>query len=310
MNILITSKDYNRDTGRCIYRFPSTTLISGKEVALLFAKFNNSFFNVSQALGNNTISFRIPVYTAANTYTANPTNESNGLFTLTLSDGFYSFEALNLAIQDFFIREKLYLVEAETGKYIYFATLRVNAVQYKIQLDTYCTPTQAQCTAMGWTYPGGGPAFVNPATTGSATSVMVQFVLGGISALMGIPEGTYPVSANLPVFTITATDAYATTQVGSTLGLTAPEVQTINTVIVKTNLVSSSTSYPVDMLAQVSIDALYGGSVHWSASFPMFIPTASGMLSGVELSFCDQNLNPIKFFDPDVSFTLFIRDRK
>jgi len=321
MNILITSKDYDRGSGRCFYRFPSTTVISGKEVALLNAKFNNSFFNVSSALGNNTIAFRFPIYTGIDTVVStSPTDEASGLFVLVLPDGFYSFEAMNLAIQDFFIRKGLYLLDIASGKNVYFATLRTNSIQYKIQLDTYPLPTQSQATIEAWTYPyATSPRIVNPnSSTAQTFFYTTQFVIGTIGGLLGIGSGFVPTNATAPTAlpryplstTLPASTPYGDLVVASTLGAQAPEVQLVTAVIVKTNLVSSSTSYPVDMLALVSVDSLFGAGVHWSASFPMFVPTASGNLAGIELSFCDQNLNPVKFYDPDVSFTLYIRDKQ
>jgi hypothetical protein len=313
MNILITSRDYNRESGRCVYKFPSTTTISGKEVALLGAKFNNSFFNISTALGNNIIEVKIPLYSSADTLAAIPYKYIRiGDQTTGLADGFYSFEDLNLVLQDTFIREKCYLYDPASGKNVYFAALRVNPVQYLLQLDNYFTPTQEHLNVTGWTLPAGAPSFVNPLVgqLGPTRMIRTQFVIQtGSSAMMGIPAGVYPVDNGASTTPYPAYMAYADYGVASTMGAVAPEVQSTTGVVVRASIVSSPTAYPVDMLALIPVTSVFGAVVNYEANFPMFVSTASGTISGIELSFTDQNFNPIKFFDPDVSFTLYIRNK-
>lgn len=309
MNILITSRNYDPLTGRCTYKFPSTTTISGRQVALLSAKFNNSFFNISAALNNNVIVVRYPVYSAADTLDPLPANNP-GVITITMADGFYSFEDLNLLLQNEFIKAKFYMYDPASGKNVYFATLRVNPVQYKIQLDTYYTPTQKHVTDLGWVLPAGAPLFVNPSTASSGTPRMTrpQFVISGTSALMGIAAGNWPDGGGGALES--ATPDYVTYEnytASSTMGATAPEIQSVTGVIVKASIVSSPTAYPVDMLALVPVTAVFGAAVNYEANYPMFVATASGTVSDIVLTFTDQDFNPIKFFDPDVSFTLYIK---
>lgn len=295
--ILLNSSNYQAETGNLVYRFPTSQQLSSKEVALTAASFYNSFFNISAQKGNNTLTFNFPGFTAANTYTMVP-------YLMTFADGFYSFNDINYAIQNFCIGQNLYLYDPAAKKNVYFVAISVNSVQYKSSLSVALVPTSAQQATLGWTVPGvpSGGAIVNP---GGGNAVSPTITVGGLADLLGISAGTYPAA---PVVSGAAT--YNATPTVS-LGTSAPDINPVNAVIVRCNLVNNSAyGYPVDMLAQVPMTASYGAVNQFTAPAPIFTPVGTSYYQAVELSFMDDTLQKLFFFDKDMSFTLELRPIK
>jgi hypothetical protein len=297
--ILLNSSNYNAANGKLVYQFPRSQILSSKEVALTAASFYNSFFNISAANVNNTITFNFPAFTAANTYTMVP-------YTMTFDDGFYSFNDINSAIQNFCIGQNLYLYDPSSAKNVYFVAVSVNSVQYKCSLSVALIPTNTQRTTLGWTIPGvpSGGAIVNPTTGNIAVSPTIT-VPTGLASLLGISPGTYP---SVPV---TSTAATYTANPTVTLGSSAPAINPVNAVIVRCNLVNNSNfGYPVDMIAQIPMTAAYGAVNQYSAPAPTFTPVGNSAYQSIELSFANDDLSPLFFFDKDLSFTLELRNVK
>jgi hypothetical protein len=92
MSALILFRSSNFDgNSKLIYELPGGMSLKGKKVGLQGFSFYNSFFNISSTLGNNTITFKFPNYSAANVYTMKS-------FVWTISDGFYTWVQFNDAL--------------------------------------------------------------------------------------------------------------------------------------------------------------------------------------------------------------------
>lgn len=286
--ILINSSNYNTLNGVCTYKFPSPFRASHMEIALVNASFYNSFFNVSSSYGNNVYTFTFPVWPGPVSTT----------YTLTLEDGYYTFEQLNYAFQNFFITNKLYATSSSGN--VYFYTLLVNSSQYAIQLTSFYLPTTAQATTLGWTLPAGAPQIFNNVDN---KMYYPQLTLLGESYYLGIPDGTYPSTVT---FSTSPTYIY---QAYSFVGPNAPQVDKVTSLIVRCNMISnSSIGNPVDMLAQIPIEGSFGGINSSTINYPLYSVIGNTTYTEIQLSFMDQNQNLIKFKDPSLSFTLFIRE--
>lgn len=295
--ILLNSANYNADTGILKYNFPTNTMLSKKQIALTAASFYNSFFNISASKGNNALTFNFPAFTASNTYTMVP-------YTLTLPDGFYSFNELNQAVQNFCIGANLYMYDPVSLKNVYFVAVTVNAVQYKCSLSVALIPTQSQRATLGWTSPTTlptGGAIVNPGGNLAVSPTIT--IPSAINNILGILVGTYP--ATSVTSTVSTYDGTPTV----VLGTSAPDVNPVNAVIVRCNLVNNSLyGYPVDMLAQIPMTASYGAVNQFVAPAPIFTGVGSSFYASVELTFMTDGFEPIYFYDKDLSFTLELRD--
>jgi hypothetical protein len=285
--ILINSSNYDQTSGICNYKFPSPFRASNLEVALVNSSFYNCFFNVSAELKNNVYVFTFYVWPgpAATTYT------------LTLNDGYYTFDQLNYAFQSFFIQQKLYAISSSGN--VYFYTLLVNSSQYGIQLTSFYLPTTAQATTLGWTLPAGAPQIFN-----NVNNLMYYpfLTLSGQQEYLGIPNGNYP-------STVTPNSSVSYLQQAySVIGPNAPQVDKVTSVIIRCNMISnSSIGNPVDMLAQIPVVGGFGAINSSQINYPLYSVVGNTTYQDIQLSFMDQNQNLIKFKDPSLSFTLFIR---
>jgi len=287
--ILINSSNYNSTTGVCTYKFPSPYKASDSEVALVNSSFYNSFFNVTEAFGNNKYVFTFPVWSGS-TFT-------NTNYTLILDDGYYTFEQLNYAFQNFFISNSLYATSSSGN--VYFYTLLVNSTEYGIQLTSFYLPTVAQATTLGWVLPSGAPQIFNNVDN---RMLYPQLTLNGSSFYLGIPDGVYPATV------VPSTSATYIYQAYSIVGPNAPQVDKVTSIILRLNMINNSViGNPVDMLAQIPVTGGYGGVNTFQINYPLFSSIGNTTYNEIQLSFMDQNQNLIKFKDTSLSFTLFIK---
>jgi hypothetical protein len=84
------------------------------ELAISSVVMPYSFFNISQAYGNNTFSFTFPDSTSLTTS-----------YSVTIPDGFYTTETMNAYLQQFCITNSLYLINA-SGQYVYYMVFSLN----------------------------------------------------------------------------------------------------------------------------------------------------------------------------------------
>jgi hypothetical protein len=290
--ILLTKDAYDPVSGKMIYQFPSTQTFSNKEVALINSSFYNSFFNITSTAQNNRITIEFP--TGNFSGSGNPTYLTR---TLVLPDGYYSIETLNQALQNWFVNERWFYYDSGSGMNVYFVQLVANATLYSCQLNTFLVPTSAQALINGWIAPNGGTGWtVNTGTTFVAPRVVIS---AGLGLLLGFPPQTTP----------TFTSASWTGSPQVLLGTAAPEINMVSGLIMRTNLISQSTGYPVDMLALVPITSQFGAVTQFVAPHPVFSPIPNGRYNTIEIYFMDQSLRTVKLYDPDITITLEIRER-
>ena len=293
-NLLLSSNAYNKSTGELVYRLPSGASFSGLECCINTMTMYNSFTNISSEYGNNTITLRYPIFTAANVYTMQS-------YVCTLATGHYSFEALNNALDDFCLKNGLYLVDS-TGKIVVFQNITENPVTYKIELTTYYLPTSAQAAALGMSNPGG-LAILNAGN--KQVSAQVQVTLSDQQRLTGFAVGTYP-PTGLESVAPTWSNTPAYTGFSSTTG----EVNRVNAVTVACNCVQNPYSIPDSLLALVPVTSRYGAAFVFNPSNSMWSACPNTMLQEIKIQFYDQEMNRLYLVDSELSLTLSFRDRK
>lgn len=135
--------------------------------------FYNSTFNITSSYGNNKI---VLSWLGTN-------------YNITFPDGYYSANDISSFIQDFCVKNTLYMIDSATLKYVYFLELVTNSVRYAIQVNIYPIPTSAQATTLGYTQPSGA-TWSFPATA-STPQMVINSAFG---SLIGQEAGTYPSS--------------------------------------------------------------------------------------------------------------------
>ena len=292
-NVIMTQNMYNPSTGKMVYTLPSPTKFSHCEVGLLSSTYYNSFKNISAALGNNTITGSFP----------NATGGQVSWGTCTLADGFYSISDINNALWNYFVVNKYYMYNATTSQDVYFAQISVNPATYVVEVDTFLIPSAAQAATNGWTQPTGAAIVLS--TSGTFYSGVLT-----ISANLGTMLGTGGVSTTAwNSVTWTGSPGGSSTSGVPLVGTKAPALNPVTSVIVRCNLVCARIGNPTDMLCQVPLVSSYGAVDQYQASWPTFSNVVDAPYSTIELSFMDQNLNVLYFFDPELTFTLQIKHK-
>jgi hypothetical protein len=181
---------------------------------------------------------------------------------------------------------------------MYFAGFIQNSVGYAFQLNTYYVPTKKQADELGLT--GGCYAVLNPTGT-RQFHPQVVIPSAGLSRLLGFPVGTYPPTP------LQAISGLLDENPNSILGSLAPQ---INSILLRSNIINTSISIPNDLLALVPLTASLGAVNQYLANIPVYSPVQSSSYANLEVSFSDQNLQPLFFRDGEITLTLHIRDRK
>jgi hypothetical protein len=289
-NINFTQNTYNPSTGQLIYTLPTSQRFADMEVALMKASFYNSFKNVTTAMvtsATNIITLTFPNFTSAGTvYSPLTVN-------IPLAAGFYAISDINNAIWNYCTLNNLFMVNTVTKQNVYFTYISANATTYQTEIDTFLVPTSAEATTLGWTNPGTAFAL----SAGSVFYAPTVTIPSSFSVLLGLGPLTTPA---------TSTSTWTGTPT-VTLGGSAPAINTISSIIVRCNLICSFIGNPTDQLDILPITSQYGAIDQYTASSPIFTPVTNGLYQQIVLSFMDQNLNPLTFYDPELTFALQLR---
>lgn len=288
---------YNPQSGKIVYTLPSPMRFSDCEISLISSTYYNSFKNISATLGNNVISGHLPSGTTAGTLVA---------WSMTLADGFYSISDMNNALWNYFVLNGLYLYSSAANSNIYFAQIIVNPATYVVQLQTFLVPSAAQAVTLGWTQPAGGALVLS--TSGTNYYAGDITITANLGLVLGIPGGCTTTSWNQAAWSNQPGGANVN-PILPYVGTLAPALNPVTSLIVRCNLVCARIGNPVDMLCQIPLVSSYGAVDQFQASYPTFAPVVTAKYSTIELSFMDQNLNTLYFFDPELTFTLQIKHK-
>lgn len=291
--VLFTSANYTPATGVMSYRLPAGTNFTGMEVALSSMSMYNSFFNVSSKIGNNQITLRYPIFSAGNTYTM--TN-----YVCTLEDGFYSYDQLNEALENFAVQQGLYLLD-QNGNPVTFQQFAINTVTYYSSIKSYFLPTQAQATTMGWTNPGGR-ALLNAGN--QMVCPQMVFAQPAMQYLTGFVPAAYPAA---PVVSTAAT--WSSVAASSTTASQVPQINKVTCCIVSANIVNNNISIPSSLLQLVPITSGYGFVSQYTPGSLLYSSCMSTTFQTIDIRFYDQNLNPLAPIDAEISVVLSFRSK-
>jgi len=288
---------------------------SNKEVALVSMTFYNCFKNISAALNNNKLSIQYPTWAGSviTWHTA----------TFTFADGFYAISDMNLALQNWMLTGlpssagTLYLYNPTTKQNIFFIQISANSVQYQTQVDYFTIPTAADLATAGWTIPANsvwaaGGLDTTAGSTATTYSLGVNWVTTSIATMLGvIGNPTAAPGYNPTNWNVTSNGAAwsSNSPVYSYFGKSSPLINPVTSIFLRCNLVSGGIQYPSDIFAQVPVTAAYGASDQFQVSWPYYSAIIDGNYDRITISFMDQNLNILTFFDPEVTVNLLIRDK-
>ena len=242
-----------------------------------------SWFNITSAYNNKTISITFPYL--ATTTTLN----------IVLPDGFYSVSDINNYIALICVDLGLYLVN-DAGAYVYYFQVYSNATYYTNTIVLSLVPTSLPTN---YTRPSAGfwsTVSGNGLPTTTSTPSFTLASTGSINTLLGFNTGTYA----------------ATTSNGQSInGTKTPLGSTVNALVMRCNLLTNNIAMPSDILDTVPITSTsFGSNLTYNPTFQKWISIRDGSYNAMTLTFQDQNLNTLYANDPNLSMALLIRQKK
>jgi len=274
--LIINSSNYVKNSkNQFQYTFPNNpTFQKGDSVAITNLSMYNSVFNVEAVRGNNTLSilfnFLVPI-----------------TLDIVIPDGFYSISQINSYIQNICLINNYYMVNS-SGQAIYFVEFIENPVYYSAQLNLYPILTSAEALTALYTQPVG--------STWSYPTVdqTCQLILSNVNfnKLIGFNVASYPSTIQ------------STTQ--SFISSFTPEIQPVNSFIIRCNLINSAYSSPYDILGSQPINAPYGDIILSNGKTPIFNDICPNSYGSIIITFFDQNMNPVRLNDIELCLELSI----
>lgn len=239
-----------------------------------------SWFNISAFYGNN--QFKISHISIANIIY---------WYTITIPDGFYTIEDLNLFLQQELTIRGLYMLKGTVK--VFFYEFVLSTTYYSVQLICSLVPNSALASTLGYTLP---PASINAGYSygfqPNSYTAQLEINNAGFGNLIGFELGVYP-----DVLSYVSKSFLSTkTPVGST----------VQSLLVRCNLVNNKLSYPSDVLDSITINNSFGSNITYTPSFAKFINCQSGTYSSIDVSICDQNGGEIKLLDSNCLITLLL----
>lgn len=263
--------DSNNNTYR--YTFPAGSVrflnskISVSNINIFF-----SWFNITASDNNNTFQIVFPTFAGST------------LYTITVSDGYYSIPQLNSYLQQFCITNGLYLVNTASQNVYYFEFVE-NPSAYAIQFNSYPVPT---ALPGGWSNPGG-MTFPVVASTPQLIVPSTNF-----RNFIGFNAGTFPA-------------AFQATNYSKTSDFT-PQVNLVSSIILTCSLLRNAySSLGTIMYSFSPSNYTFGDLINEKPSEFSFIDIQDGDYSELSISFLNQDLNPIKIRDTNIIIQLVIQ---
>lgn len=248
----------------------SFTVKEGAEMCVGNITIPYSWYNISASLNNNTFTI---------------TDWLGGLHTITLPNGFYQVADVNAYLENYFLNNGMYLVNA-SGQAVVYVYMAVNVNAYGNQILTYGVPNSLPT---GFSLPTLSTWIGFPSTT---TAPTVNILNNGFQTYLGFTTGSYGGGSTNKSF----------------LSNTTPNATTVNSITVRCSLVSNNVSMPTDVLDSFPINGTFGANINYSPPFEKLIKLQQGTYSSLTVTFVDQNFNTIQMLDNNVAISLLLKN--
>jgi len=288
---------------KLLYRFPNSVNLTGKYIAVSSVTMYYSWFNISEALGNNKFTY---------TWTVGDTSYT---YTITIPNGIYEVVGINALAQFQMIANGTYW---SNGTYNYYPfDIVVNPSRYAVQLNTYQIPTGAPA---GTTVP---PNPINPATGqligGNPWPTVAQNPIvtfpSKFSDLIGYTAG-FASNANVNNYVLptppSASNNYVTRSSTNTLSYLsnlAPQLQPNSSVYLSVSNINNPYSQPSSIIYSITPNVAAGTVIQDRPPNFMWTKLIDGTYNQLLLTFLGTNLQPLQIQDPSMTILLTIRDK-
>lgn len=293
-NIILNKSNIVPGTSGCCfsYRFPTTQMFDGMQIALGNLAYNQSIFNITPALKNNTFSY---IWNAATPETIqvdllqkipnSPLSTNSADF---FPGGIFRLQDINAYLQYAMYYNKHYLID-DTGNIVYYISITVNRVYYGYEIS--CDPLPAVLPT-GWSIPAGA-TWSLPATDATPQLVIPST---NIQQLLGFPADSYPTAAQATTF--------------NQLSPNVPQINPTTSVLIACSLVDNNLQYPNQVFyAFINNDQIAGTPVDIRPNEYAFINLQDGPYNELQIRFLNQNFDPIAFHDAEITMNLLLCQR-
>jgi hypothetical protein len=278
-NILLNSSNIvpNTKNSRLVYKFPSPQVYSNSAVAIHSLQMYYSWYNINAQLYNN------------HQFSYRWWNSNGALSTIRsveIPNGYYTVQELSLFLQSEMLKNGHYLND-DAGKKYFFIEFVENPTYYSVQLNMlpmYSTlPT-------GWSKGGNWQL---PSTQQTAQVTILS--TGNFKDIIGFNPGNYPPSTRSTLYQ--KTSDYA------------PQISPISSLVLRCNIARNSNALPDDIVYSFSSGStVWGGIINEKPNELYFSPVLNGTFDKLELTFLDQNFNPVDIIDPNILITLVVKN--
>lgn len=298
MFVIILNKDnlVGSDNNTMVYNFPSSATFNDESIAVSNISMFYSWFNISSNLGNNILTYTWTVGTTTTVYT------------ITIDDGLYEINDLNSLFHYAMVNNGTYLID-NSGKFVYYFNLEVNANRYAIQLDTYPVPTSLPS---GYTEPVG---FKGYATQGY--NPIVSFPNSFNSIVGYVPSsGIFSSNENLNNSYIPPAPSSSTFYAQKTtsgklsyLSNVSPNVQPNSCLYISISGIDNKYSNPSSIIYSIVPTVKLGQQIVEKPPNLIWNKLITGTYSSIRVQILGTNLQPIKLNDPSITIILALKDK-
>lgn len=236
-----------------------------------------SAFNITASNGNNTFSYRWV---------------TGVVFQVVFPDGYYTLSDINARLQSVMVQNKHYLINNQTGAFVYFMSWAVNQSKYVYQLNVFPTTIASYpigTTGATFSYPAG-------ATWTLDNDAPNCIIPAKFNELVGFAVGEYPPAIQQSAL--------------SFLSTSAPQIVPSPSILVFCSLVNNRAVVPNNLIFAYTPSGVAFGQIQ------TYEPTAElawcrimdGTYNQFIIQFRDQYGREITFQDPNTTIILHTKN--
>jgi hypothetical protein len=280
------------ENNKLVFRFPNSTNLTNKQIAVSSISMYYSWFNITSAFQNNILTYTWTSGTTTTTYTIN------------IPDGLYQVDAINNYCQYVMIQNNTYWTDAGGDNYYPFDIIS-NANRYAYQINTYLIPTSLP---VGDSIPIGFVGF--PTTTqNSVITIPANFnkILGYTAGFSTNPNTGDAYNPPSP----TNSNNYVDKSGNGTLSYLSnisPQVQPNNNILFSLSNISNPYTQPSSIIYSLNPNVDIGKQIIEKPPNFMWNKMIDGTYNELRLTLLGNNLQPIKIQDPNMTILLTIKD--
>jgi len=274
--LVINGENYEKQTGRFVMNFATPQTFKNTQISVAQVSIFNSFSNISEELGNNTMSIFFPNGTTHKEYS------------IVIPDGFYTVSSFNDWLKTEFDAKYLYTIGNEDNRKYPFYMLQNSHYQTILIFEKVFEGNGTQPSGATWVMPNSNapltPYIVVPQSLGK--------LFGYLETTLGNGQGIKQ-------------------DISST---TVPAIHQVQSLIFSSNLVGSlkGISNPSDLITTLPVAGTdFGGIISKSyVKREWFDIPSSAEFRELSIQIRDQNFKALKIHDTNVLILLSFRTKK